>query len=105
MSLRACLLYASLIWLAACAVPPAPRDSTDDLASFVEQRDACDHFRGEPSHVVREERSKEIADGIRRFCTGTDSRLAELKRRYANNVTALKKLNEYEEAIERKQSP
>ena len=100
-----CLLWVPLIGLAACAISPAPKNSTDELATFVEQRDTCDHFRGEPSDTVSEERLKEIADGIRRFCTGTDGRLAELKRRYANNALVLKRLDEYEEFIETARSP
>jgi hypothetical protein len=71
----------------------------------VELRGACDHFRGEPLDLASEQRSKEIADGIQRFCTGTDLRLTELKRRYANNALVRKTLDEYEEAIEPRRNP
>lgn len=43
---------------------------------------------------------REVEREIRKLCTGTDKKLAQLKRKYAKNQAALKRLKEYEENIE-----
>ena len=71
-----------------------------DVASYIEQREGCDHFRGEIPDPPDEQRMTEIEREIRKLCTGTDKKLATLKRKYAKNQTVLKRLNEFEEDIE-----
>lgn len=71
-----------------------------DVARYVEQREGCDHFRGEIPDPSDEQRMKEIEREIHKLCTGTDKKLAQLKRKYARNQAALKRLNEFEEKIE-----
>lgn len=71
-----------------------------DVANYVEQREGCDHFRGEIPDPPDEQRMKEIEREIRKLCTGTDKKLIILKRKYAKNQTVLKRLNEFEEDIE-----
>jgi hypothetical protein len=74
-----------------------------EVKDFVAERDICDHFRGEPfegNSREQVERRKFIADSLDIYCSGTDKRLAALKRRYMSNPVAMSKLNQYEERIE-----
>ncbi len=71
-----------------------------DVAKYVEQREGCDHFRGEIPNPPDEQRMKEVEREIRKLCTGTDRKLQQLKRKYAKNQAVLKRLNEFEEQIE-----
>ena len=71
-----------------------------DVAKYVEQREGCEHFRGEFPDPPDKQRMKEIEREIRKLCTGTDKKLERLKRKYAKNQTVLKHLNEFEEKIE-----
>ena len=66
----------------------------------MEQREGCDHFRGEVPDPPDEQRMKEIEREIRKLCTGTDKKLQQLKRKYAKNQAVLKRLNEFDEKIE-----
>ena len=89
-----------------CAYPADVRD-------FIEMRDACDHWRGEPWATDEEikdadaaekewalHRRKEITDAVNATCTGTDKRLATLKATYARDPRILKLLDEFEPDIE-----
>jgi hypothetical protein len=69
-----------------------------DVAAFIEQRDLCDHFRGEDPYD--EERKKFLEKNIIELCTGTDSKLANLKEKYRGNSTVIERLSLYEEDIE-----
>lgn len=89
---QSCLGLAS----ASAAEPRLP----SDVARFVEQREGCEHFRGEFPDPPDEQRMKEIEREILRLCTGTDKKLAGLKRKYARNPVILNRLNELEENIE-----
>ena len=71
-----------------------------DVARYVEQREGCDHFRGEIPDPPDEQRMEEIEREVRKLCTGTDKKLDKLKRKYAKNQAVLKRLNEFEETIE-----
>lgn len=74
-----------------------------EVKSFVTERDICDHFRDEPfegTSPEQLERRQFIYNSIDIYCSGTDKRLAALKRRYKNNRAAMNKLNQYEEKIE-----
>lgn len=86
----------------------------DDIRAFVDDRDACDHWRGEPwatDEEIRDTtdsadreaqiaRRKEILDAIEASCTGTDKRLSALKTAYAGNPRIMQLLDEYEADIE-----
>src|SRR5688572_25849975 len=69
-----------------------------DVASFMEHRDGCDHFRGEEPYDA--ERRKFLHQRILELCVGTDKQLALLKKKYRANKTVIAKLNEYEPKIE-----
>ena len=71
-----------------------------DVAKYVEQREGCDHFRGEIPDPPDKQRMREIEREIRKLCTGTDKKLVQLKRKYAKNQSVMKRLNEFEEKIE-----
>lgn len=75
----------------------------EEVKSYIAERNICDHFRGEPiegNSPEQIERREFVADSLDIYCSGTDKRLAALKRRYKNNRAAMDTLNEYEERIE-----
>ena len=52
-------------------------------------RDACDHFRGEPVEgdtPDQLDRRAFVLESIEIYCAGTDRRLAALQKRYAEDV-------------------
>ncbi|WP_306391602.1 hypothetical protein [Telluria beijingensis] len=71
-----------------------------DVAKYVQQREGCDHFRGEVPDPPDARRMKEIEREIRKLCTGTDNKLSKLKRKYAEDQAVMKRLNEFEDNIE-----
>lgn len=93
-----------------CMPPEGPVDRPDhcsypaDIRDFIDTRDACDHWRGEPwpEHAddPQEVRTKQILEAIEESCTGTDKRLAALKAAYASDPKILQLLDEYEADIE-----
>jgi hypothetical protein len=75
-----------------------------DVRAFVDQRDACDHWRGEPipgpEDDPEQDRRKQVLAGIEASCTGTDQRLSELKAAYASDPKIMQLLDGYESDIE-----
>jgi hypothetical protein len=78
------------------ATDPSPFPET--VTDFMVERDGCDHFRAEEAYD--EDRSIFLEDSIRQLCTGTDARLAELRKRYADNPDVTAALSPYEARIE-----
>ncbi len=76
------------------ATSPFPADVT----KFVEQRDGCDHFRGE--YPYDEERAQFLQKNLKELCTGTDKKLAQLKKKYKTRSDIINKLSDYEPQIE-----
>ena len=93
---RATAALAALGLLCACAAEPA----TPDLATFLERRAACDHFRGEIPDPPAEERMREVQQKQTEYCTGTDAQLALLKKRYRDDPAVMKQLAEFEPQVE-----
>ncbi len=89
-----CLLLLTSTCLYAWAQEKLPAD----VARFIEKRDGCDHFRGEEPYDA--ERSEFLLKQMNRLCKGSDTRLAQLKKKYAQQAAIMEKLNEYEEQIE-----
>lgn len=93
-----------------CTPPQGPQPRPDycsypaDVRDFVDMRDACDHWRGEPvpehEDDPEEVRKNQIIDAINESCTGTDKRLSALKAAYAGDQKVLQLLDEYETDIE-----
>lgn len=71
-----------------------------DVAKYVEQREGCDHFRGEVADPPDAQRMRQIEREIRNLCTGADKKLDTLKRKYAKNQAIMTRLNEFDENIE-----
>lgn len=70
----------------------------DEVTSFMVGRDSCDHFRGEEPYD--NERRVYLTESIAELCTGSDAKLAELRRRYAHNPAVIAALRGYENQIE-----
>jgi hypothetical protein len=73
-----------------------------NLDEFIQQREACDHFRGEMPEPGDGERMEEIKAEIRKFCTGTDAKLDLLRMKYALSPEIMARLAVFETRIERK---
>lgn len=71
----------------------------DEVTAFMVERDSCDHFRGEEPYDA--DRRAYIEESIAELCTGTDAKLAALRRRYADNPAVIQALGNYEDRIER----
>lgn len=93
---RATTAFAALILLGACATEAA----LPDLATFLERRSVCDHFRGEIPDPPAEERLREVQQKMTEYCTGTDAQLALLKKRYRDDPAVTRQLAEFEPQIE-----
>lgn len=77
-----------------------------DVKTFVERRDGCDHFRGEPwdngDEPEIKERREFIFQNINKLCNGTDIQLKELRDKYRDNTVVFNFLGKYENRIEMK---
>lgn len=71
-----------------------------DVQRFVDRREGCDHTRGEAPEPGDRQAMKDIARQMKTLCTGTDKALARLKKKYASNPSAMRRLNEFETTIE-----
>lgn len=92
----------SLLLLLAFAAGPAV-EVPQEVKSFVAERDACEHFLGEPTEGNSPEQKARrafVAQSFDIYCAGTDRRLAALKARYADNPAAMSALSAYESSIE-----
>src|SRR3546814_9011268 len=92
--------HASIIWLlfvVACS-GSIERLLPTDAQAFVEQRDLCDHFRGEAPYD--EQRQQFLEQNIAALCTGSDARLAALKHKHLDHEAVQAVLLEYEVDIE-----
>lgn len=90
------LALATLAHARSDALPP-------EVAAFIGDRDACDHFRGEPSEGNSHAQIKRrafIVESLEIFCPGSDRRLAALRKRYKDNADVMRRLNSFEENIE-----
>ena len=77
--------------------------SADAVRSFVERREACDHFRGEPVEGEGAEalaRLEFVHRQIFEKCSGTDAELLRLRAAYADDPELSKALADFEYPIE-----
>ena len=96
--IRACAaLLAVLVSLASCAT-----EATPDLASFLERRADCDHWRGEVPDPPDPDRMREVERQTALTCKGTDAQLAALKKRYRDDPVVSKQLAAFEPQVEAK---
>ena len=82
---------------------PAPHLPAD-VRAFIDDRDGCDHFRGEPVPEPQDDpqgvRRKQIEDALSRLCTGSDARLSALRGKYRDDPEVTAALSGYEDTIE-----
>lgn len=78
-----------------------------EVSEYIERREACDHFRGEPwpEGASNEERERRdfIAAQLKRYCKGSDQAIRALKAKYKNNRVVIDRLEKYEADTEGKQ--
>ena len=83
-------------------------DLPSDVKSFVDERDGCDHFRGEPwdkgDDPEVKERREFIFQNIKNLCTGTDRSLKELRNKYRHDRVIIEHLKRFEDRIEPKRT-
>ena len=89
-------LFLMVTTLSAWASDKTPQD----VSTFIEHREICDHLRGEIPDPSQVEAMQETLRKIKAYCTGTDATLAKLKMRYKSNPGVMDKLNQYEKSIE-----
>jgi hypothetical protein len=90
------LIAIASIGFASAAIGQAPLP--EDVARFIERRDACDHFRGEEAYDAK--RREFLEQQTIKLCVGSDEQLAGLKKKYAGNKVVMTKLDDYEPEIE-----
>lgn len=77
-----------------------------DVKAFVQTRDGCDYFRSEPwpegDDPDSKERQQFILNNLKETCTGTDTKLHELRDKYRDNQILSDLLEGYEDRIEQK---
>lgn len=88
------MLLASQHLLAAERPPALPKD----VSAFLERRESCDHWRGEEGYDA--ERQADIDWSICQSCTGSDAKLASLKKKYWSNSEVMARLKDFEVKIE-----
>lgn len=75
-----------------------------DVRAFLDDRDLCDHFRGEPWPESDSEtdraRRRQLIHGMKTTCAGTDHRLTELRIRYREVAAIQQLLSQFEGDIE-----
>lgn len=78
-----------------------------DVSGYIERREVCEHFRGEPwpEGASNEERERRdfLAAQLNRYCKGSDQAIRELKAKYGDNRVVMDRLERYEAEIEGKQ--
>lgn len=67
-----------------------------DVSSFIEKRELCDHFRGEISGEPDVDNERNLNELLDQYCKGTDQVLKTLKLKYVDNKSVLEKLNTFE---------
>lgn len=96
-------------WMLAATTATAPvqiaaaEPLPPEVASFIDEREACEHFRGEPtegSSPAQVERREFVLESVEIYCAGTDRRLAALRHRYRDDPAVIAKLQRYEDRIE-----
>lgn len=80
-----------------CRYPP-------DVRAFLDDRDLCDHFRSEPWPEGDTEgdrlRRRQLVEGVRTSCAGTDRQLEDLLKRYRDDAGISQLLSQFERGIE-----
>lgn len=93
-----------------CEVPDAPGDRANwcdyphEVRAYLDRRDACDHFRGEPwpegGDAEAVARRRQLRDAMAKYCKGIDARLTELRAAYRDDPEVDAALGRLESDIE-----
>jgi hypothetical protein len=98
------LVGGAFVGCAAQAYDPAASGAVpEEVVAFLRERELCDHFRNEPIEGVGKEadgRRAFVLESLDIYCSGTDKRLAALKRRFAYHPDVMLALKEIEESVE-----
>ena len=89
---------AALLLLISVAAQAAPAPQPKDVQSFLDAREACDHYRGQRGFDA--ERQKDIDWSVCQSCPGTDAELARLKQKYKGNAHVTQTLSGFEPRVE-----
>ena len=92
--MRTSLLCLSVLMPVAPALADEPLPS--DVQRFIDRREGCDHMRGEVPEHGEKQRMREVNREIEKLCKGTDKKLAQLKKKYAMNLSVMRRLDEFE---------
>ncbi|NIA53885.1 hypothetical protein HAV22_09525 [Massilia sp. TW-1] len=76
-----------------------------DVRNFIDQREGCDHMRGELPDPVDKHRARRLQRETQTLCNGTDQKLAQLKKKYAKNSSVMQRLDAFEPAIKEVRKP
>jgi hypothetical protein len=75
-----------------------------EVRAFMDDRDLCDNFRGEPwpegDTGADKDRRRHLVEAVRTHCAGTDRRLEALLARYPDDGPVRRALLGYERSIE-----
>jgi hypothetical protein len=75
-----------------------------EVRVFIEKRQGCGHFRGEPVPEPENdpggERKQDIHAALAKLCRGTDSELERLRAKYRDDADVSKALATFEDRIE-----
>ena len=93
-----------------CEVPDAPTDRPNwcdyphEVRAFLDRREGCDHFRGEPLPDPADdpggERHRQIETALHALCAGSDAELQRLRARYRDDADVSAALGALESNIE-----
>lgn len=65
-----------------------------DVQKFIERREGCEHWAGEPDFDA--ERRKQIEEAVAELCPGIDKQLAALRKSYAKDPAVIAALKDFE---------
>ncbi|MGM9482063.1 hypothetical protein ACS5PN_12825 [Roseateles sp. NT4] len=89
---------AALLLSASLGAWAAPSPLPKEVQTLVDQREACDHYRGQRGFDA--ERQKDIDWSVCQSCPGTDAELARLKQKYKGNAHVTQALAGLEPRVE-----
>lgn len=82
----------------ASAAPKLPLE----VKNYIETREACEYFRGEPWENTDEYKNRKefIFAKVKEYCTGTDKQLAKLRHKYRKLEFVMNSLRKYRTKID-----
>jgi hypothetical protein len=81
--------------IANAAVPADTAGLPGEVTKFLERRQGCEHFAGEPDWGDAA-RKKDLDEAVKELCPGIDAELAALRKKHASDAKVIAALAEYE---------